>query len=218
MKKQSKEREGFNFYKSYYTVLEMLNDNEKLEFLLGLFNKQFYNIEPVLSDKVRMVYLSQQHSINKQVEGWEFKTKNKLSGEPPIQGPTEGGSQGSTNQVLEQVQVLEKGKEKEKVEVEERNLELKVYKLPQPTNKQLEDFAGMFFQFNENEDEFDNFLEYWFKELNETDQRESVVFARNFIKYNQSKNKKVKLEYYLMDKKWKWETIRTFNTSYLYSK
>lgn len=130
--KKSKDREGFNFYKSYYTVLEMLNDTEKLEFLIALFNKQFYNVEPVLSEKVRMVYMSQQHSINKQVEGWEHKTQNTLSGEPPIKGPTEGGSEGTTQgsyehptqQVLEQVQVevkvLEQVKVKEKVLVQEK--------------------------------------------------------------------------------------------------
>ena len=219
MKKIIKDREGFNFYKSYYTVLEMLNDTEKLEFLLALFNKQFYNVEPVLSDKVRMVYLSQQHSINKQVEGWESKTKMKLSGEPPIKGPTQGPTEGSYQQVLEQVQVLEKVKGEVLGEVKVEEVKSNIRYIPQPTNIQIDNFAEMFVQFPfEKDEDFDVFLEYWFNELNEREQNESVAFTRNYIKYTQFKNKKPKLEYYLLDKKWNWENVRNFNQPFIYSK
>jgi len=91
IKKQ--ERTAFNFYKSYFTCLDLLDDSEKLEFLMGLFNKQFYGIEPELSKIPQMVYMTQKHSVDKQVEGWESKTKSKLT--PPLD-PTEGGSVGPT--------------------------------------------------------------------------------------------------------------------------
>lgn len=90
---KKQERTAFNFYKSYYTSLNLLNDTEKLEFLMGLFNKQFFGIEPNLTQKTQMVYMTQKHSIDKQVEGWESKTKTKLA---PTQDPTEGGYVGSS--------------------------------------------------------------------------------------------------------------------------
>lgn len=89
--KKKEERIAFNFYKSYFTSLELLNDSEKLEFLLGLFNRQFFGVEPELSKLPQMVYMTQKHSVDKQVEGWESKTKTKLT--PPV-GPTEGPTQG----------------------------------------------------------------------------------------------------------------------------
>ena len=144
---KKEERVAFNFYKSYFTSLELLNDSEKLEFLLGLFNRQFFGVEPELSKLPQMVYMTQKHSVDKQVEGWESKTKTKLT--PPVGssvGPTIGSSGGSSgggyegkskNPVVDivlttegpsggptldpylQEQGQEKEKEKEQVEVKE---------------------------------------------------------------------------------------------------
>ena len=86
-----KQREGFNFYRSYFDVLNMMNKEEQLDFLIALLEKQFYGIEPSLKGQSKFAYISQKHSIDKQVEGWENKTKCKLSSptEPPSLPPTE---------------------------------------------------------------------------------------------------------------------------------
>ena len=131
---KKEERIAFNFYKSYFTSLELLDDSEKLEFLLGLFNRQFFGVEPELSKLPQMVYMTQKHSVDKQVEGWESKTKTKLT--PPVGsrvGPTqgspvgssEGGYEGPTEDPYQQEK--EKGKEKEKEQVEELVEELDMY-------------------------------------------------------------------------------------------
>ena len=153
--KKKEERIAFNFYKSYFTSLELLDDSEKLEFLLGLFNRQFYGVEPELSKLPQMVYMTQKHSVDRQVEGWESKTKTKLT--PPVGsrvGPTQGSSEGGyegklKNPVLDIVmttegpsggptegpyqQEQEKGKEKEKEQVEELVEELDMYSLKAQT-------------------------------------------------------------------------------------
>ena len=142
--KKKEERVAFNFYKSYFTSLELLNDAEKLEFLLGLFNRQFYGVEPQLSKMAQMVYMTQKHSVDKQVEGWESKTKTKLT--PSVGGyvgSNEGGYVGSNEGKLKNLvynsvmttedpiqdpsvgsykQEQENGKEKEKEQVEELDM------------------------------------------------------------------------------------------------
>ena len=119
---KDKKREAFNFYRSYFTVLEMMNDTEKLEFLMALFNRQFHGIEPNLTGTSKLVYMSQQHSIDKQVIGWETKQKTKLSTptEGPSEGPTEGPNEPPYVQEKEEGQEKEKEKEKEQVKEQEQ--------------------------------------------------------------------------------------------------
>jgi hypothetical protein len=111
----AKNREAFNFYRSYFSVYMELNNEEKVLFMDALLNKQFKGVEPELNGIVKFAYLSQKHSINKQVEGWESKTKTVLSevnltpNEDPTEGGCKGGSQGPCLQ--------EKEKEKGKVEL-----------------------------------------------------------------------------------------------------
>lgn len=77
------ERKVFNFYRSYYDVLEDIRKPEdKLTFLMALLDRQFKGIEPELKDIPKLVYNSQRHSIDKQVKGWEDKMGKKLT--PPI--------------------------------------------------------------------------------------------------------------------------------------
>lgn len=99
-------RKAFNFYRSYYDVLSELNDTEKLKFLMALFKKQFYGIEPELTGMAKFAYLSQKHSIDKQVIGYQDKTGEILH-------PTQGGTQGGTVDPCQQVQEKEKEEEKE---------------------------------------------------------------------------------------------------------
>lgn len=76
----NKKREAFNFYRSYFEVFEELQtDAEKLLFIKSVLEKQFYGIEPTnLDGMVKFAYISQKHSIDRQVKGWEDKTKVKL--------------------------------------------------------------------------------------------------------------------------------------------
>ena len=94
-------RKGFNFYRSYFEVSMELKDDEFIDFIRAILQKQFNGIEPTnLKGMAKFAYLSQKHSIDSQVKGYEDKTKSKLE---PMQGGSVGGS----------VQVQEKEKEKE---------------------------------------------------------------------------------------------------------
>ncbi len=95
---KNKERSGFTFYRSYYDILEKLDNKSGYEFLKALLDKQFKGIEPNLSGMAEFAYLSQKHSIDKQVEGWENKTGQKLTptqggSDDPYLPPTKGGQQ-----------------------------------------------------------------------------------------------------------------------------
>ena len=82
-------RKGFNFFRSYFDVYnELETDKDKVQFIEALLNKQFLGIEPEgLKGMSKFAYVSQFHSIDTQVKGWEAKTGLKLT-------PTEGGKQG----------------------------------------------------------------------------------------------------------------------------
>jgi hypothetical protein len=102
-------RKGFNFYRSYFEVSMELKDDEFIDFIKAILQKQFNGIEPTnLKGMAKFAYLSQKHSIDSQVKGYEDKTKSKLE---PMQGGSEGGAIGGS------VQEQEKEKEKEKVQI-----------------------------------------------------------------------------------------------------
>lgn len=101
----------FKFYKSYFDIASELNDKDRLAFYDALMNKEFYNIEPDLKGMAKFAYISQKHSIDKQVEGWESKMKSQLI--DPKQGGIVGGVADPS------IQEKEKEKEKEKEEYTE---------------------------------------------------------------------------------------------------
>ncbi len=103
-------RKAFNFYRSYWEVANELNANDRLAFYDALLTRQFTGKEIDLKGLVKFAYLSQKHSIDKQIKGYEDKTKNTLNN--PIGDPAQGGTQGGT--VHPTVQEKEKEKEKEK--------------------------------------------------------------------------------------------------------
>jgi hypothetical protein len=100
-------RKTFNFYRSYWDVANELNDKDRLAFYDALMKRQFTGVETDLEGMVKFAYLSQKHSIDRQIEGFENKTKI------PLQDPTEGGTQGGIEAPT--VQLKEKEKEKEEV-------------------------------------------------------------------------------------------------------
>ena len=108
-------RKTFNFYRSYWDVANELSDKDRLAFYDALLKRQFTGEETELSGLAKFAYVSQKHSIDKQIQGFEDKTKT------PLQGPTEGGAQGPTQGPS--AQLKEKEKEKEKViSIEERKI------------------------------------------------------------------------------------------------
>ena len=103
-------RKGFNFFRSYFDVCNELNDKERLKFLDALLNKQFLGIDPTeLTGMAKFAWISQIHSIDSQVKGYETKTKTKLvtPTAPPCLAPSYGGKVTPTEQVQVQVQVQE---------------------------------------------------------------------------------------------------------------
>ena len=102
------ERKAVKFYRSYWEVAMELNDKDRLAFYDALMMRQFTGAEPELTGMAKFAYISQKHSIDAQVKGFEDKTKI------PLQGGTQGGSKGPS------VQVKEKEKEKEVYSLEER--------------------------------------------------------------------------------------------------
>ena len=114
-------RKAFNFYRSYYDVAKELSKKDREEFLMAILRKQFEGIEPALEGMVNFAYLSQKHSIDSQVKGYEDKTKQKLLPiEEPLLGGSVGGAEGGSVQE----------KEKEKVEYTNREIKLKAFKQP----------------------------------------------------------------------------------------
>jgi len=106
--KAVKMRQAFNFYRSYWEVANELNDKDRLAFYDALLTRQFTGEETDLKGLVKFAYLSQKHSIDKQIKGYEDKTKRPL--QDPTLDPTQGGWQGPS--------VQEKEKEKEKEEID----------------------------------------------------------------------------------------------------
>jgi hypothetical protein len=103
-------RKGFNFYRSYYDVAKELNDKDRLAFYDALVKRQFTGVETELTGIAKFAFLSQKHSIDKQIQGYIDKTKD------PLLDPSVGGRQGGS--VDPSVQVEEKEKEKEEYTID----------------------------------------------------------------------------------------------------
>lgn len=93
------ERKKFNFYKSYFDVFNAIeNSNDRLSFITALLNRQFLGIEPIgLTGMAKFAYMSQKHSIDTQVNGYQDKTGIELT---PMQGGMQGGMQPPTLQPI----------------------------------------------------------------------------------------------------------------------
>jgi len=84
-------RMAFNFLRSYFDVLNMIEkDEDKLSFLLSVIDKQFLDLDPNgLSFISKLSYESQRHAVEKSVNGWKTANKTDLQGNPI---PPLGGS------------------------------------------------------------------------------------------------------------------------------
>lgn len=106
-------RKAFNFYYSYYEVYKQLKTKEeKTQFIEAILDKQFFGVEPELKGMVNFAYISQKHSIDSQVEGWENKMQETLKINEPTksEGGKQGGKEGGSAQGKEQEEVKGKGK------------------------------------------------------------------------------------------------------------
>ena len=95
------ERKAVKFYRSYWEIAMELNDKDRLAFYDALMLRQFTGKESNLTGMAKFAYISQKHSIDAQVKGFEDKTKT------PLADPTQGGIKDPSQQVQE------KGEEKE---------------------------------------------------------------------------------------------------------
>jgi len=107
------ERKAVKFYRSYWEVAMELNDKDRLAFYDAVMLRQFTGKESTLTGMAKFAYISQKHSIDAQVKGFEDKTKT------PLQDPTQGGIKGGMQDPL----VQEKEKEKVEYTIEERKLD-----------------------------------------------------------------------------------------------
>ena len=105
-------RKAFNFYRSYWEIANELNDKDRLAFYDALLTRQFTGVEIELIGLSKFAYVSQKHSIDAQIKGYEDKTKQKIN--IPIEAPTQGGTVGGGLAPL--VQEKEKEKEKEQID------------------------------------------------------------------------------------------------------
>lgn len=140
-------RKGFNFYRSYFDAYNLCETaEEKVEFMDALLEKQFLSKEPdfeKMNRMVKIIYMGQKHSIDKQVAGYWYKVDGTKEGptegttegtnQGSIEDPTEGPLEGTSNDTVmttegstegpweqEQQQVEEEVKEEEKLEVKEK--------------------------------------------------------------------------------------------------
>jgi hypothetical protein len=96
-------RKAFNFYLSYWEVAKELNDKDRLAFYDALLRKQFTNEDTQLNGMVKFAYLSQKHSIDKQIDGYISQMSKRHPNEDPWQGGMQGAYVEPTQQEKEEV-------------------------------------------------------------------------------------------------------------------
>jgi len=87
-------RKAFNFFRSYYEVANELSDKDRLAFYDALMLEQFTGRKSELKGMAKFAYISQQHSIESQINGFNQRLKRgdislePLSSLPPTAGDT----------------------------------------------------------------------------------------------------------------------------------
>jgi len=113
------ERKVFKMYLSYFEVAEELNDKDRLKFYDAIMKRQFFGEEPNFTGMLKLAWVSQKHSIDKQIEGFETKTGVKLTPmQDPSEDPRQGGAEGSKQDPRQQLEL--QVEEKEQVQLKEK--------------------------------------------------------------------------------------------------
>ena len=113
-------RKAFNFYRSYFDVANELPEKDRLAFYDALISYQFTGAKPNLKGMALFAFLSQKHSIESQVAGYnarlnrsDIKKNNDLIPFETLDNITAaGGAAGGAAQEEEKGQEKEKEKEK----------------------------------------------------------------------------------------------------------
>lgn len=107
------ERKAFNFYKSYYDVALEIPKKYRLQFIEAILEYQFNGVEPSFNGILKMAWVSQKHSLEKQLNGYKSGVKG---GRPPkgTSNPSDNQletipNKGSSNQEQGQGKGQEKG-------------------------------------------------------------------------------------------------------------
>jgi hypothetical protein len=86
-------RKAFNFFRSYYEVANELTDKDRLAFYDALMLEQFTGRKSELKGMAKFAYISQQHSIDSQINGFNQRLKRgDISLEPLSSLPPTAGS------------------------------------------------------------------------------------------------------------------------------
>jgi hypothetical protein len=109
------DRKAFNFYRSYYDIcLEIPNDQDRHDFLMAVLKYQFTGQESDLKGIAKFAFISQLHSLKRQLAGYE----SGILGGRPLDVPPKGTETIPLGDISNQVQV--QGEEQEKEEVQEQ--------------------------------------------------------------------------------------------------
>jgi hypothetical protein len=118
-------RKAFNFFRSYYEVANELTDKDRLAFYDALMLEQFTGQKTELKGMAKFAYISQQHSIESQINGFNQRLKRgdislePLSSLPPTAGATPPPKSQEKEEGKEEVKVNNKPR---KISFEESEL------------------------------------------------------------------------------------------------
>jgi len=111
MKNELQNRKAFKIYRSYYEVAKELPEELRGEFLMAILEMQFEGKEPKLQGMVKFAFISQKHSLDKQLQGY----KDGLKGGAPPKGNNNHTPEGNSNPPLKGTSNQEQEQEKEQV-------------------------------------------------------------------------------------------------------
>lgn len=101
------DRKAFNFYRSYYDICLKLNDEDRYQFLMAVIEMQFTGKCRKLSGMAEFAFVSQKHSIEAQILGFEHGKKGGYNAhnKAPYKGGYKAPYLQEKGQVQEQEQV-----------------------------------------------------------------------------------------------------------------
>jgi hypothetical protein len=88
-------RKQFKCYRSYWEIAkEIPNKEDRADYLMALCEYQFTGLIPELTGMAKFAFLSQKHSLDKQLEGFLFATKTQEPQGTPVEDTPKGVHEG----------------------------------------------------------------------------------------------------------------------------